>query len=147
MRLLYRTLAVTGVLAVCGLGSVTLAGACALDQKPSVSVDGRLARLNGHIPTSSAQLATWTYFVFDRSYPARHPVTLTENRREVANTLTAAAMRRPWQWQFGDGHTAYGWTVRHSYAHTGKWRISVAAYDPGTKKWYSFDQVTITVRR
>jgi hypothetical protein len=101
--------------------------------------------VNTHVPTTSAQLAGWAPFVFARSYPVRRAIVLTENRREVARSLTVAAMRRPWRWKFGDGQVAYGWTVRHTYAHPGDWRISVDAYDPGTRQWYNFDQVVITV--
>jgi hypothetical protein len=133
--------------ACAGLVAVTPAGACSLDNRPSAYADGQLARANPHIPTSSAQLASWSPFVFARNYQTRHTVTLTESRSEVARSLRAAAMRRPWRWSFGDGHTAYGWTVRHTYTRAGHWRIAVDAYDPGTRQWYNFDQIIITIRR
>ncbi len=126
---------------------VTPASACSLDNRPSVYANGALARANPQIPTTAAQLASWSPFVFARSYQTRHTITLTENRSEVARSLRATAMRRPWRWTFGDGHSAYGWTVRHAYTRAGHWRIAVDAYDPGTRQWYNFDQVIITVRR
>jgi hypothetical protein len=122
-----------------------VAHACSLDSQPSAYADGQRDRLNTQAPTTSAQLAGWAPFVFPRSYPVRRAIVLRENRREVARSLTAAAMRRPWRWRFGDGQVAYGWTVRHAYAHPGYWRIGVDAYDPGTRQWYNFDQVVITV--
>ena len=132
-------------LAGCLLGVPTMARACALDSQPSAYADGQRDRVNPQVPTTSAQLTSWAPFVFARSHPVRRAIVLTEDRREVARTLTAAAMRRPWRWEFGDGQVAYGWTVRHAYAHPGHWRISVAAYDPGTRQWYNFDQVMITI--
>ena len=132
-------------LAGCLLGVPTMARACALDSRPSAYADGHRDRLNTQAPTTAAQLAGWAPFVFARTYPARRAIVLTENRREVARSLTAAAMRRPWRWEFGDGQVAYGWTVRHAYAYPGRWRISVDAYEPGTRQWYTFDQVVITI--
>lgn len=137
------------VLALCALlgGPLSRAAACSLDQKPSVLADGHLALINDETPTTQAQLATWAFFAFDHSYGVRQAIVLSEDRREVAKTLTAAAMRRPWRWRFGDGQTAYGWTVRHAYAHPGQKRIEVDAYDPSTKRWYNFDQVLISIQR
>jgi hypothetical protein len=54
-------------------------------------------------------------------------------------------MQKPWRWEFGDGATALGWTVKHAYAHPGRLRIQVEAYWPPTKQWIAFDQVTITI--
>ena len=132
-------------LAGCLLSVPAVARACALDSRPSAYADGQRDRVNTQVPTSSAQRAGWAPFMFARSYPVRRAIVLTEDRREVARTLTAAAMRRPWRWAFGDGQVAYGWTVRHDYAHPGHWRISVDAYDPGTRQWYNFDQIVITI--
>jgi hypothetical protein len=133
--------------AALALSGAAAARACALDSKPSAYADGVLVTVNNSTPTTSAQLTTWAYFVFPRSFAAHRAITLTENRREVAKTLVAAAMRRPWRWHFGDGKIAYGWTVRHSYAAAGRYRIVVDAYLPQTKQWYYFDQAIITIRR
>lgn len=128
-------------------GGATAVRGCSLDNKPSVYADGQLAGINPTVPLTSAQLATWAFFAFPRTFRARTAVILTENRREVAQTLIPAAMRRPWRWRFGDGQSAFGWTVRHRYARAGSWRIGVDAFDPGTKKWYNFDQVLIRISR
>lgn len=122
------------------------ARACALDQRPSMFANGRLPRINKVAPTTAAQLATWTYFVFEGSYPARRTIVFKENQRDVARTLSAEAMRQPWGWQFGDGQVAYGRTVRHAYAHAGRWPIKVYVWDPESRRWDLFDQATITVR-
>ena len=142
---LSRSIVALAALAACGMTSAASVGACMLDSRPSAYADGQRDRVNTQVPTSSAQLAGWAPFVFARGYPVRRAIVLTEDRREVARTLTAAAMRRPWRWKFGDGQVAYGWTVRHAYVHPGHWRISVDAYDPGNRQWYNFDQVVITI--
>lgn len=122
------------------------AHACALDQTPSLSVDGIRARVNPVTPTTQAQLAHWTYFIFPHTYRAGHPLTLTEDRREVARTLMPSALRQPWGWQFGDGQVAVGWTVRHTYARAGQYRLRVYCWNPEAHAWDAFDQATITLR-
>lgn len=122
------------------------ASACTLDQRPSASANHQVARINRQTPTTAAQLATWSLFYFASSFQARHAITFAENRHELARTLTASALRQPCGWQFGDGHVAYGWTVRHAYAHTGRWPIKVYVWDPASRRWDLFDQMTITIK-
>lgn len=119
--------------------------ACALDNVPSLTADGRLDRITTDPPTTSAQLQTYAPFSLPRSYAAGHAIVFTEIRSEVARSLLPDAMKRPWRWQFGDGGTASGWSVKHAYAHPGRHRIVVEAYWPPTKQWIAFDQVTITI--
>ena len=138
--------ALTLLVACCVASSPASARACALDQRPSMFADGRLPRINKVVPATAAQLASWTFFVFAGSYPARHAIVFRENRRDVARTLSAEAMRQPWGWQFGDGQVAYGRTVRHAYAHAGHWPIKVYVWDPESGRWDLFDQATITVK-
>lgn len=134
------------MLLVCGLG-IGLAGAraCTLDQRPSVTANRQLAAINTRAPRTAAQLAAWTYFVFARSFRAHQPIVLAENRGELARTLSSQALRQQCGWQFGDGHVAYGWTVQHAYAHAGRWPIRVYVWDPQSRRWDLFDQVTITI--
>lgn len=131
-----------------------LARACTIDQKPSASANGVLARLNQQQPTTKAQLAVWAPFIFPHNYTVGQRVALSENRRQIAGVLVPAALRRPWRWEFTDGTSraadntvVYGWMVRHAFSHPGQWRVQVDAYDPGTKRWYPFDQVAVMVRR
>lgn len=149
---MYRTM-----LALCAtalvLGAIACDGAvaraCLLDQQPSIYADGRIARANTVAPSVAAELTTWSPFVFSSGYAVHHDIVLSENRRQVARVLAPAALRHPWRWRFGDGHSAVGWTVRHAYAHAGRWRIEVDAYIPGAgpKNWYTFDRVTISIYR
>jgi hypothetical protein len=143
----WRYLAVIVGLTLGVASTVAPAGACTLDGQPTASANGRLARLNPHTPQTTADLATWAAFIFTQHFHARLPVTLTEDRRALARVLIAEALRRPWRWEFGDGSTGYGWSVRHTYARPGTWRVTVDAYLPNTKKWYHFDQVMLTVER
>lgn len=146
MRLLSLARHAAALLLMCGLGAgLASARACTLDQRPSVSANHQLAAIDKQAPRTAAQLATWSYFVFTRRYRAHQPIVLAENRRELARTLSARALRQPCGWQFGDGHVAYGWTVRHAYAHAGRWPIKVYVWDPQSGRWDLFDQVTITI--
>ncbi len=154
MRRSLYGIAATGLLAAAVLGGGSIVQACTIDQKPSASANGALARVNLQQPTTAAQLAVWAPFVFPRSYAPRQTITLTEDRAQIARVLEPRAMRRPWRWSFTDGsnHAAYnavtyGWTVRHAFAHPGQWQVNVEAYDPTSKQWYPLDQVAVVVRR
>jgi hypothetical protein len=139
-----------GLMLLCAVvGCLAHAGdisACAIDQRPSLSVDGRLARINTLTPSGSQALATWSFFVLPGTLPAGRQLAMAEDRREVARTLTAEAMRQPCAWTFGDGRVGYGWRTRHAYAHAGVWRIGVYVWDPAGGRWDLIDQATITTR-
>ncbi len=145
--------AAAALLAMTVAGAGSIARACTIDQRPSASADGALAHVNQQQPTTAAQLAVWAPFVFPHSYAPRRTVTLTEDRRQIASALVPSALRRPWRWSLTDGTSraayntvVYGWTIRHAFAHPGQWRVEVDAYDPGTRRWYPFDQVAVMVR-
>lgn len=123
------------------------ARACALDQRPSLSTNGRLVVLNKQVARTQAELAIWSFFVAPGAYRTGQVVTMTENRKEVATTLMASALLQPWGWTFGDGSFSQGWTVRHAYAHPGHWKIGVYDYNPESRRWDLFDQATITIKR
>jgi hypothetical protein len=123
------------------------ARACALDQRPSLSTNGRLVVLNKQVARTQAELAIWAFFVVPGVYRTGQPVTMTENRKEVARTLMPSALLQPWGWTFGDGTFSQGWTVRHAYTHPGHWKIGVYAYNPESRRWDLFDQATITIGR
>lgn len=136
--------AVVAMLAAGPRISAGIARACAIDSVPSLTADGQLDRL-ADPPTTSAELATFAPFQLPRSYAAGHSIVFTELRKEVAKSLVPDAMTRPWRWQFGDGASANGWTVKHAYTRAGRHRIVVEAYAPSTRQWIAFDQVTITI--
>jgi hypothetical protein len=121
------------------------ARACAIDSVPSLTADGQIDRLTQNPPTTAAELATFAPFELPRSYAVGHTIVFAELRNEVAKSLVPDAMKRPWHWQFGDGASAAGWTVRHAYTQPGRHRIVVEAYSPVTRQWIQFDQVSITI--
>ncbi|HVA89471.1 MAG TPA: hypothetical protein VNL71_06485, partial [Chloroflexota bacterium] len=126
----FRPLIIALLLAGASAGSARVGQACMLDQQPSISANGQLATVNPRTPRTWEQMANWAYFIFPRHYSAHQTIVLTENRPEVARALAQEALRQPWRWHFGDGQTAVGWTVRHTYAGPRQWRISVDAYAP-----------------
>lgn len=119
-------------------------GATSVDPPPTISADGRLAQPNLQPPTTPSALAVWAPFVFTRAYQAGTLISFTEDRTAIARSLVPSALRSPWRWDFGDGTTATGWTVRHAYTRPGTWRVTVEAYFPGTRRWYTFDQASAT---
>ncbi|HVC81256.1 MAG TPA: hypothetical protein VNL35_12240 [Chloroflexota bacterium] len=129
------------------VAEATPARACALDQRPSLSTNGRLVVLNKQVARTQAELAIWAFFVVPGVYRTGQSVTMTENRKEVANTLMPSARLQPWGWTFGDGSFSQGWTIRHAYTHPGHWKIGVYAYNPESRRWDLFDQATITIGR
>jgi hypothetical protein len=118
--------------------------ACALDNVPSMSMNGALAAYNNKIPHD---LHLYAPFFFKRPAVVGRRIQLTENRRECARSLTRSSMAHAARWRFGDGSTAYGWKVHHVYAHSGTYRATVFAYYAKGKSWYPFDEVDVTVRR
>lgn len=152
MSRLWLIRACAGVGAVILLGcalaqAVIPAHACTIDQKPSIFANGARARVNPQTPTTQAQMLTWTYFVFAHPYSAHRAVTLTEDRGQIARVLMSSALRTPWAWQLGDDHVAHGWTIRHTYAHAGRFQIAVYAYNPESARWDLFDRATIVIGR
>ena len=131
-----------------GLSALSMsraAFACSLDGVPSLLANGHRVVINTQAPTTAAQLAAFTPFIAPHSYSVGQAITLTEDRREVAISLNAESMRRPWRWQLSDGSVAYGWTIKHSFKRAGHWQVIVEAYYPGDGHWYRFDLASLTV--
>jgi PKD domain len=125
--------------------SPTAGYACTIDNKPSVYANGLLA-IVAPAPTQ-ATWPTWAHFIFPRAFHSKRTVTLSENVtlvRTALNTLRPVPENRPWRWDFGDGKTAYGARVSHSFPRAKRYRVSVQAYFKGYG-WQAFDTVTINV--
>lgn len=123
-----------------------MAQACALDQVPSISLDGHLAVINKQVPRTPLQLAHWAPFVF-RAHPrVGQMVRFAENRREVARSLTKPALHHRILWRLGDGRSAFGWHISHAYQRSGRYRVTVLAYDQRSHRWYQFDKAIAVVR-
>jgi len=146
LRRIGAVLTVSSLLGVLVLVAPSLALACGLDGKPSMSTNGALVERNLLTARTQAQALHWAPFVAVSTYHSGATIALTENRTELARTLLPTVMTHPWRWGFGDGATAYGWTVHHAYKHAGRWRVTTDAYDPISRAWYNFDQAVIVVR-
>ncbi len=146
-RSAWQPAAVIGCVAVLliasGLRSVA---ACDIDGLPSLTVDHTLVLVNSEQPTSPATLKVWAPFVPPFSLIATRTYTFAEIRQRIP--LTPEAFENSWRWAFGDGTPpARGDSVRHVYRRPGVYRVTVAAYFPSHKIWYTFDalQVRVTV--
>ncbi len=120
-------------------GSLTTS-ACTIDEAPSALANGQR-----HDPITSTTLRTWAYFTFAGRYPAGTPIRFTEDRRSLHLVLAPDALAHALRWNFRDGTQADGWTVTHRYSQPGAYRLSIAAYDAGWHRYFSFDNVRIIV--
>jgi PKD domain-containing protein len=136
---------VTAALACVCLAVAGPVQACALDGIPSISANGTLAQRITTRP-NRANLATWAPFVFPTTYHSGVAVRFTENVTELKRSLLPQAFGHPWHWNFGDGATADGYTVRHSYRHPGAYKLIVSAYYSSYHAWYQFDAALLHIR-
>jgi hypothetical protein len=120
------------------------ARACSLDGVASISVNGNLASLTSGSPTT-ANLAHWAPFTLIAVAPGTS-LTFAENLSNVARSLPASAMQRPFRWTFDTGAMLYGQTAVHfRYAQLGWHRITVSYFWPARRQWVAFDSAQIQV--
>src|SRR5690348_2243477 len=100
-------------------GSAGMARACGLDGVPSLHVNGVVAQRMTSKP-SRAALAHWAPFIFPGPYRPGVALHISENVSELKRSLPADAFSHPWRWSFGDGTTGTGFTMRHTYRHSGE---------------------------
>ena len=137
-----------GAFAVGAVLALALAGpaqACSLDNTPSISANGRLARLNTSRP-SYGNLAHWAVFTFPSAFRAGQAIRLGENTVDLHRSLPVDAFGAPWRWHFGDGSSGSGFTATHRYARAGTYKITLYAYYRSNHAWYQFDDVLVQVR-
>src|SRR5579875_3140271 len=115
--------------------------ACSVDGVPSLSVNGQLVAVNS-AEAGASSTDSWTPFVARGRYMTAHPLLLKEDRARVAAALPPVAFKFPWRWHFGDGTTARGMAVHHTYHHPGAYVVSVEAYFVvgKQKQWFTFDK-------
>lgn len=118
--------------------------ACTIDGKATAVANGQRAIITREKLTM-AVLHTWAPFTFPSRYRAHASIALTEDRTQLDRALPGEATHHAWRWDFGDGSHATGWSVTHRYTRPGAYRISVAAYYPTWKQYYSFDTIRISV--
>jgi PKD repeat protein len=117
--------------------------ACTIDGTPSATVNGSIVVLN-KVPPIGRNLQVWAPFLAQSSVRVDQKATLAEIAQRVA--LTQEAFRNPWKWTFGDGTgSARGTVVHHVYRRPGTYKVSVLAYFPSHKFWYTFDAIQVRV--
>lgn len=135
----------TIAVAACALLGLTAAPvhACSIDGKPSLTVNGYDVAINRATPTGPA-LRLWAPFVLGFALHAGRTEALAEITNRVP--LQVEAFRNPWRWNFGDGTpSARGMAVRHAFRRAGTYKITVDAYFPSHRFWYTFDAVQVRV--
>jgi hypothetical protein len=111
--------------------------ACTLDGIASLSVNGVTAGLTSGQPTR-ANAGYWAPFTLLAQGSGSTP-RFSEDLQKVAQSLPPAMLALPFRWDFGDGVTAYGHTVQHTYVHAGWYKITVRYDWQARHQWVVFD--------
>lgn len=149
MKRPFILLMLPGLITAVALGiQVGSAAGCTIDGKATAYANGLRANVTRGV-FSSVAVRTWAPFSFVGRFNVRGPIRFSEDNAELKRVLPAAATaaHRPWRWDFGDGTLATGWSASHRYAHPGAYRISVDAYYPSWRRYFSFDLVRLIVSR
>lgn len=127
-------------------GMAATARACSVDGVPSLTVNGYSVVINTAAPKGAADLRVWAPFVLGFPLHTGRDELMTEIRTLVA--LQPEAFTTPWRWSFGDGTPAVrAASVHHTFRRPGTYKITVDAYFPSAKLWYTFDAVQVRVVR
>jgi hypothetical protein len=142
-RLVRSILATVGALTL-GLGAawVRPAGACTIDFVPSATAAGRTAIVYDVSP-GEIDPSHYATFIFPGSFGAGWSIRLAELSRGLA--LSSRELRAPWRWVFGDGTTAMGHIVTHTYHRPGMYVLNVWAIVPNEAEPFPFDQILVPV--
>lgn len=139
-----RVLVATAALAALAGSWQATTQACTIDGRPTLTVNGRDVVINKTVPSVGSNLSLWAPFVLNVPLRAGTKQVLAEIKQAVP--LRLEAFRTPWRWNFGDGTApGRGFSVTHAYAHSGTYKVTVDAYFPSHKFWYTFDAVQIHV--
>ncbi len=130
--------------AMLGVGTAA-SQACTIDGVPSLNVNGYTVVINKVVPTGP-NLNVWAPFVLGFELHTERDEVLDEPTKLVP--LQPEAFKSPWRWNFGDGTpTVRGIEVHHKFSKPGVYKVTVDAYFPSRKFWYTFDAVQIRVIR
>jgi hypothetical protein len=117
--------------------TLSSAVACTLDGIASLSVNGTVAGLTSGQPTR-ATAGYWAPFTL-LAQGSGSTLRFSEDLHKVGQSLPPAMLATPFHWDFGDGATASGYTVHHTYAHPGWYKITVRYDWPARRQWIVFD--------
>jgi len=120
----------------------TVATACAIDGKASMSADGVAAVLNISQPRAHQP---WAPFIFDQSFAVGKPVQIGESRADLLLSLDSATVAAPYRWTLGDRTAKDGHAVSHTYAHPGTYQIVVDGYNRSAHRWFTFDKALVHI--
>ncbi|HLJ67578.1 MAG TPA: PKD domain-containing protein [Chloroflexota bacterium] len=126
----------------CAMPSV--AGACILNNKGSLSANGTLVE-NTYATQANGQPAPTT-FSFPVVYGRGDTIRFTENLADLQKSLSAVSISRPFLWVWGDGTYSRSRNPSHRYNRVGTYLIRVFALGPAQgDSWTPFDRATIRV--
>jgi PKD domain len=119
------------------------AAACTIDGVASMKLDNLYALKNKALPASGT-LATWAQFTLGDASPHKI-LNFAEDMAKLKKVLPAASLQHPFSWKFGDGASAVGQQVSHSYARAGLYKVETRYYLPSTKQWVLFDSAQLRI--
>lgn len=132
------------IAATCGLLALAASPvlACTIDSVPSATALGRVA-ITYQVDPASINPATYAPFIFPGSFGVGWSIRFGE--RSTGLQLTPSQLRDRWRWTFGDGTTAWGHTVMHSYRKPGTYVITVVTDVRSAAVFFPFDRVLVQV--
>lgn len=132
------------VAATCGLLALAAspALACTIDSVPSATALGRVSIVY-QVDPASISPATYAPFIFPGSFGVGWSIRFAE--RSTGLQLTPSQLHDRWRWAFGDGTTAWGHTVTHTYRKPGTYVITVVTAVRSATFYFPFDRVLVQV--
>lgn len=134
---------ILGIWAIMAVVGVTPAAACTIDGVASLRLGSLYATKNQTAPVST-NLATWAPFSLGDASP-HDLLHFNEDLNKLQKVLPKASLQHPFTWRFGDGVSAVGQNVSHTYGRAGLYKLEVRYYLPATHLWVLFDSAQLHV--
>jgi PKD repeat protein len=118
------------------------AKACGLGNSPTMKANSDLALSRPFLPTDKPGAPIG---VFALAYVVNQPIAFTEDLSQLASPLNTADYG--WNWSFGDGGTATGFSATHTYTKPGTYDVHLGIVDPKNSQNSdpNFDSSQITI--
>lgn len=116
--------------------------ACGLGQPQTMDADGQPAVTFPLTPSAPPASPTG---IFEEYYSVGQVVKFTEDLSRLPTPIDMSSFQ--WTWDFGDGHTAAGFSANHVYAKAGVFTVRLHLVDPkdATISDPNFDSSAITI--